>query len=89
VRRITVVTRREIFDYLRGGAAPWHGGLDEPAFFSRLYDLDALPSTDSRYATAAGDIAQQRIRNYDWKRTAPVKLIAGRRDRRLGAAIVA
>lgn len=65
-RRISVVTRRDLFDYLRGAGGPWHGDLEEPAFLSRLYDLDALPSTDTRYATAAGDIMQHRIRNYDW-----------------------
>ena len=65
-RRISVVTRRDLFDYLRSAGGPWHGDLEEPAFLARLYDLDALPSTDTRYATAAGDIAQHRIRNYDW-----------------------
>lgn len=65
-QRISVVTRRDLFDYLRGAGGPWHGDLEEPAFLSRLYDLDATPSTDTRYATAAGDIAQHRIRNYDW-----------------------
>lgn len=65
-RLITVVTRRDLFDYLRGAGGPWHGDMEEPAFLARLYDLDTLPSTDTRYATAAGDIAQHRIRNYDW-----------------------
>jgi hypothetical protein len=32
----------------------------------RLYDLDALPSTDSRFKTAGRDIAQHRIANEDW-----------------------
>jgi len=66
-RRISAVTRRDLFDYLRAAGGPWHGDMEEPAFLARLYDLDALPSTDTRYATAAGDIAQHRIRNYDWE----------------------
>jgi hypothetical protein len=66
-RRISFVTRRDIFDYLRAGASPWHGGLDEIAFLSRLYDLEALPSTDRRHATASGDIVQHRFANDDWQ----------------------
>jgi hypothetical protein len=29
--------------------------------------LDSLPSTDSRFKTAAGDIWQHRVNNYDWE----------------------
>jgi len=35
---------------------PYCGRLDEIAFFSRLYDLEALPSYDHRYRDALGDI---------------------------------
>jgi hypothetical protein len=69
LRRITVVTRRDIFDYLEAGAAPWHGGLDEITFLSRLYDLDALPSTDPRHPTASQHIAQHRFAFNDWHDT--------------------
>ncbi len=45
----------------------WSGVLDEVEFLSRLYDLDALPSTDSRFSTAGRDIAQHRVLNpLDW-----------------------
>ncbi|MFF4819990.1 Shedu anti-phage system protein SduA domain-containing protein [Kitasatospora sp. NPDC001309] len=65
--KITAVTRRDIFDYLRGTGAPWWGRLDdETAFLERLYRLDELPSTDSRFATARGDIVQHRFNNEDW-----------------------
>ncbi|MBB4922947.1 Shedu anti-phage system protein SduA domain-containing protein [Kitasatospora kifunensis] len=65
--KITAVTRRDIFDYLRGTGTPWWGRLDdEIAFLERLYKLDELPSTDSRFATARGDILQHRFNNYDW-----------------------
>lgn len=40
--------------------------MNEVAFLSRLYDLDQLPSTDSRYRTAGRDILQHRENNYDW-----------------------
>lgn len=36
---------------------PFYGRLDEITFFSRLYDLNALPSTDHRYKNALGDIS--------------------------------
>jgi hypothetical protein len=66
-RRITHVTRRDIFDYLRLGGGPWWGRLDEVAFLARLYDLESLPSTDSRYKTASRDIFQHRENNDDWE----------------------
>ena len=36
---------------------PFYGRLDEIGFFSRLYNLEALPSFDSRYRDALGDIS--------------------------------
>jgi hypothetical protein len=41
--------------------------LDDVEFLGRLYDLDALPSSDSRFRTARGDILQHRVANpLDW-----------------------
>jgi hypothetical protein len=67
-RQITQVTRRDIVDRLRAAAKPWSGRLSEVDFLDDLYDLDALPSTDSRpqYPTAREDIWQHRENNYDW-----------------------
>lgn len=65
-RRVSPLTRREIFDYLRTDGAPWSGGLDEVDFLGRVYELDALPSYDHRYETAAEDIWKHRIMNSDW-----------------------
>lgn len=65
-RRISQVTRRDIFDYIRTEGGPWWGRMDEIGFLARLYDLEELPSTDSRFATASGDIYQHRVNNYDW-----------------------
>lgn len=65
-RRITPLTRREIFDYIRTEGGPWWGRLDEVDFLARIFDLEALPSTDYRFKTASGDIWQHRINNLDW-----------------------
>lgn len=76
MRRITEVTRRDIFDLIIGGFKPiddtyhfrisWHGRLEEIAFLKRLYDLKSLPSYDGRFENAEGDIFQHRINNWDW-----------------------
>lgn len=63
---ITEVTRRDIRRSLVRQGIHWSGDLDEVEFLNRLYDLAALPSTDSRFDTAEGDIWQHRINNYDW-----------------------
>ena len=65
-REITPVTRRDIFDFLRSEGGPWWGRLSEVSFLGQLYDLDTLPSTDPRHATAAEDIIRHRDANLDW-----------------------
>jgi AbiJ N-terminal domain 3/Abortive infection C-terminus len=65
-RRISQITRRDIFDYLRMDGGPWHGHMDEVGFLARVFDLEKLPSTDHRHAKASGDIVQHRVMNYDW-----------------------
>lgn len=40
--------------------------MEESEFLSRLYNLASLPSYDSRFEDAAGDIWQHRVNNYDW-----------------------
>ena len=64
-RAISEVTRRNIADALRVDEINWAGRLTEPEFLSRLYDLDALPSTDHRFRGAAADIWQHRVNNPD------------------------
>lgn len=59
--------RREIIDFLRIEKIWWAGQLDEVEFLQRLYDLDVLPSIDSRFKNASGDIWQHRVNNpEDW-----------------------
>lgn len=45
---------------------PVTGRLSEIDFLSRLYDLDKMPSTDTRYSNASGDIWQHTVNNNDW-----------------------
>ena len=70
--KISEVTKRDIKDlfscgvsmqYGETGNISWHGRLDDIEFLQRLYNLDELPSYDSRYHTAKGDIAT----HVEWK----------------------
>lgn len=60
--------RVNVLDGLRLENAAWHGELDDVEFLSRLFDLQQMPSTDSRFKDAAGDIWQHRYNNDDWER---------------------
>lgn len=63
---ITEITRRDIRRALIREGICWSGELDEVEFLNRLYDLGSMPSTDSRFENAEGDIWQHRINNLDW-----------------------
>jgi hypothetical protein len=66
-RVISEVARRDAFDYLSAAGVSWNGRLEEVDFLSRLYDLAAIPSSDSRFPDARGDICQHRVNNpMDW-----------------------
>lgn len=60
--------RVNVLDGLRLENVAWNGQLDDVEFLSRLFDLQQLPSTDSRYKDAAGDIWQHCYNNDDWER---------------------
>ncbi|MEU1324204.1 protein kinase domain-containing protein [Streptomyces microflavus] len=64
--RVTEVTRRRIIDMLKLSGLSWYGALADAEFLQRIYDLGKLPSTDSRFETAEGDIYQHRFNNDDW-----------------------
>ncbi len=64
--RISQATRRDIVDALQVENVNWGGRLEESEFLARLFDLASLPSTDSRFKNAAGDIWQHRVNNQDW-----------------------
>lgn len=65
-KEITEVTRRAIFDHFTVSHIGWSGRMNEDDFLARIFDLNSLKSTDSRYNNAAGDIYQHRVRNNDW-----------------------
>jgi very-short-patch-repair endonuclease len=62
---ISEITRRNIMDelYARNNIT---GKYDLVDFLNRVWDLDSMPSTDSRFKTASGDIWQHMINNSDW-----------------------
>ncbi|MGB2769621.1 MAG: TIR domain-containing protein [Candidatus Zixiibacteriota bacterium] len=64
---ITELTRRSIIDYLLLREHPFHGKLDILDFLKRIWDLSSMPSTDSRFQDAEGDIWQHMVRNNDWE----------------------
>lgn len=59
--------RRNIIDGIKVDNIAWMGTLEDVEFLQRLWDLEAMPSTDSRYKDAAGDIWQHRWNNHDWE----------------------
>ena len=59
--------RQNIFDGLRIEKVEWAGSLEETEFLERIFDLEKMPSTDTRFKNAAGDIWQHRVNNpFDW-----------------------
>lgn len=65
--KITKITRRSILELLQTYFTDtFYGRLSEVEFWSRIFNLDKLPSSDARFDTMAGDIWQHRINNDDW-----------------------
>lgn len=64
--KINERTRAAVLDELRARKTAWFGALDEIGFLSRIFDLAAMPSFDSRHTNAEGDIWQHCINNDDW-----------------------
>jgi len=64
------LTKRDILDLLSEAltldAFSYFGRLDEVSFLSRIFDLEELPTNDSRYPDMYGDIRQHTILNDDW-----------------------
>lgn len=44
----------------------WSGKVDAPNFYGGFFDLENLPSSDSRFTNAAGDMWQHTVNNSDW-----------------------
>ena len=79
MKRISDLTKRDICRLFQHGFIEdlgnteanvkyvYYGCLDEIDFLSRIYDLNSIPSYDSRYEDAEGDIIQHTINNYDYE----------------------
>ena len=63
---ISEVTRRNIADALTVANFSWSGRMPESEFLARLYNVNAMPSHDPRYKTAAQDISKHMEMNRDW-----------------------
>ena len=66
--RISEITRRDILDAIIVEEIDLYGRLEEIDFLARIWDLQSIPSTDSRFKDAHGDIWQHTINNDDWDR---------------------
>lgn len=65
---ISIVTRRNIFDFIEVEGVKWSGRLQEVDFLARIFDLHEMESNDSRLTNAAEDIWQHRVLNpHDWE----------------------
>lgn len=64
--RISDRTRAAVLDEMRARGTVWFGALDEIDYLGRIFDLSSMPSGDSRFDNAAGDIWQHRVNNDDW-----------------------
>jgi len=60
------LTRKNIFDGLQLRKIRWQGCMSDAEFLERVFDLENLPSNDSRYSNATGDIWQHTCNNDDW-----------------------
>ena len=79
MKRITEITKRDIFSIFTAGIDvmgfldtervkyDYFGRLDELEFLKRIYDLQKLPSYDSRLKNAEEDIRRHTIANDDWE----------------------
>ena len=68
-REITEPSRRNIADELDLHGVLPYGRLDEVQFFSRIFNLEELPTRDSRrrqFPNMAADLWQHRVNNLDW-----------------------
>lgn len=79
MNRISEITKHDILDLFENGidipdywetkrvTYNYYGRLDEIEFLKRLYDLKNMPSLDSRFSDAEGDIWQHTVNNEDYE----------------------
>lgn len=80
LERISEITKRDILDLFQNGLERdidilfetekatycYYGRLEEIEFLGRLYNLNSMPSLDSRFSDAKGDIWQHTVNNDDY-----------------------
>lgn len=78
VNRISEITKRDILDLFRNGIEIdeffgtkkityfYFGRMEEIEFLRRLYDLKSMPSLDSRFTDAEGDILHHTVNNDEY-----------------------
>lgn len=80
VEQISEITKRDILDLFQNGLDRdidmlfetekatycYFGRLDEIEFLEILYDLNSMPSLDSRFSDAKGDIWKHTVNNDDY-----------------------
>jgi hypothetical protein len=66
-QKITEITRRDIRDAIFLEKISLYGRLEEIKFLSRIWNLESMPSTDSRFDNAHRDIWQHTVNNNDWE----------------------
>lgn len=65
--KITKITRYAVLEVLDTYmATDFYGRLNEVEFWERIFNLEKLPSTDSRYPDMKSDLWQHRVNNNDW-----------------------
>jgi hypothetical protein len=80
MNHITKITKQDIFDLFQNGynEEDWlngnhnifyryYGRLTEIEFLKKNYPLDKMPSFDSKFENAEGDILQHTVNNNDWE----------------------
>ncbi|NRF96016.1 protein kinase [Paenibacillus frigoriresistens] len=65
-KRITEITRGEIFELLERSSYLYYGKLECITFLSRLYDLKGMLSNDPRMKTFEEEIYQHKVANDDY-----------------------
>lgn len=65
-QKISEITRRDIVDALLLDRQPFYGCMDLISFLKRVWPLGSMPSEDSRFSDAEGDIWQHMVNNSDW-----------------------
>jgi hypothetical protein len=62
----SIELRKALLRNVARNGLTWSGAVDAPTFYGQFFDLETLPSSDSRFPNAAGDMWQHTVNNSDW-----------------------